>query len=107
MVYGSQSIKNSLCYTDVIVGSGGMSVEDFDGCKRFCDCDTVDDILVLINDGCEEPMFVIDENGFGDGWPVLAWELKEGSTPGENDKALREAKEQAKAEIDTTNRIYY
>lgn len=101
MVYGSQSIKNSLCYTDVIVGSGGMSVEDFDGCKRFCDCDTVDDILVLINDGCEEPMFVIDENGFGDGWPVLAWELKEGSTPGENDKALREAKEQAKAEIDS------
>ena len=100
IIYDIDLISNSLCHTDIIVGSGNYATTDLESCKRFCDCYSIDDILVMLNYNCDDPVFVIDENGFGDGWPVLAWELKGGSTPDENDQALTESKQQALAEID-------
>lgn len=98
-VSGARAIKNSLCQTDIIVGSNSIYIDEFENCKHLCDCDTVEEMLEILNTDCTEPAFIVDD-GFNGGWLAFAWELRGGSTPDENDKALTEAKEQALKEIE-------
>ena len=98
-VYSKRAVKNSLCQTDILVGTNSIYLDEFENCKHLCDCDTVEEMLEILNTDCDEPAFIVDES-FNDGWPAFAWELRGGSTPDENDKTLTEAKQQALEEIE-------
>lgn len=57
---------------------------------------TPEDFLEDLN-GSDDTAYTIVEDG--DGWPTLAWELEEGASPTEQEKALEEAKQSANDQI--------
>lgn len=94
-------LRDVYCLIEMIDGDGYLTIFDFEnnGCSITIDnFSTPVVFLNALNGGSDTAAYVIDDNG-GDSWPVLAWELKEGTSPDEQIKALNEAKANAKAEI--------
>lgn len=101
--YDRRALQRIGVFCDGIDGEGQVEFGDDWVYLREYSGFTMEDVLTTLN-GDEEPAVFVQKDGSG--WPMLAWELKEAQNAGEAEEALRQAKAEAKQELDAAYQSY-